>query len=178
MLTRLQTPETVSDFFAASQLASFENQAEILAGYTASPPPTVIKFANGARFYRGAGVSSSGKPAREWGSWWIDVAEVHQREQGYFQLGKGLATLVRHQAAISYDWNDLSGLNQLTLPPGFSMLGLVGRAKWQPTHSAKSPQHLPNVFLMGGIEQIYFRAKDLAVLKEMGVGLQSVMTFE
>jgi hypothetical protein len=169
---------TASDFLAPGNLKEFEHKDHILSGYYQSPAPQVYLFGGGARFYRGAGYSSSGTPARDWGCWWIDVTEVHQREQGYFQNGYGLATLIRHQAAISYDWNDLSGLNELTVPPGVQILGLAGRAKWQPTYSDKSPQHSPKVLLMGGIEQVYFRAADLAKLKGMGVPLQSVMTFE
>jgi hypothetical protein len=177
-MSRHLAPIPINDFLSASQLLPFEKKDEILAGYCTSPTPAVYKFSAGAKFYRGAGASASGSPARDWGSWWIDTSAVHQVEQGYFQSGYGLATLVRHQAAISYDWNDLSGLNELTIPPGVHLLGLAGRAKWQPTYSAKSPSHSPKVFLMGGIEQIYFRAKDLAQIKNMGLGLQSVMTFE
>ncbi|MCU0451369.1 MAG: hypothetical protein MUC97_16265 [Bernardetiaceae bacterium] len=178
MAKRVLVGTSVGAFLDPAQLQSWEDPTGILATYQKMANPLVYQFYGGARFYRAAGVSASGRAANNWGSWWIYDEEIYKNEQGYFNLGVGLASLVRHKAAVSRDWNDIAGLNVLTLPPGATLLGLAGPAKHQPEYSNKSPMHDPGVLLMGGIEQIYFRAKDLEQLKNQGLALQGALTFE
>lgn len=49
--------------------------------------------------------------------------------------------LLRDQLAVSRDWSDLDMFVTLNLPPGASVLALIGQAKMQPYYSPQDPAH-------------------------------------
>lgn len=49
--------------------------------------------------------------------------------------------LLRDQLAVSRDWSDLDSFVALSLPPGSSVLALLGQAQMQPYYSPQDPAH-------------------------------------
>jgi len=164
----MRTAITVSP---AAWLASPPNPtspARVLVNFR--PPVAVCEFKGPARFLRAAGLSRSrGGLANPWGEWWTPeevlsriVTRLDQYE-GWLradELRKAVPAQYRGLAAICRDWNDLSEIWELSLPPGEVLQGLVGQAREQPEYSHLDPKRRTTPMLAGGAEQVFFKVKN------------------
>lgn len=125
--------------------------------------PRAEEFVGPQRFLRATGFQNAAFS----GSWWFaerTLLEI-RGELGRVPLPDGLRQAairgrLRSALAVSLDWNPMSELWLLDLPPGERLAGLVGRAKFQPIHSRRDLRHDSERILSGGEEQIYFPVKN------------------
>lgn len=169
-----------------AQIASFPWNKDLLKGLTPAQVasrmkqsvgsgfggiPKEITFTGSVRFFRGVGPKTTPSDPFDnnaFGGWWFQESDLHKLEAQLARIffteeerRRAFRDTIRAGLAIAYDWNkELSEYWMLDLPAGAKLTGLTGRAKSQPQHSAKHPQHDPNKTFPGGLMQIYFPVKN------------------
>ena len=97
------------------------------------------------------------------GEWWFDADLLHRLDAAYARIyfqsaeKKGaLRDMLRELLAITTEWNDMSEVWALALPPGERLTGYVGRGAPQRLLGNLPPTAKGNRMLVGQAEQIFF----------------------
>ena len=90
------------------------------------------------------------------GDFWLEAnlfsqafyqASVELRQQGFSGEKQGSYAgmmarfLLRDMLGVSHDWSNLDMFVSLNLPPGASLIALIGQARMQPYYSPNDPAH-------------------------------------
>lgn len=162
--------KTISSTPVNTFFSGMPNAGQILSCY--SGVVNVHRYTGPHRFYRAAGNTAAGRLARAYGGeWWadesvlIDIAQKLERAKYWTsatERQRAWPAQYRALTALCGDWNDMSEMFKLELPPGEQIEGLAGPAKEQPEFSATDPhaRHNANRVLVGGAEQVFFKVKN------------------
>ncbi|HUF28331.1 MAG TPA: hypothetical protein VMM18_15240 [Gemmatimonadaceae bacterium] len=168
-------PQATSSRRAATEMVR-ELQKTFVAGRSAravaiGAEVPLARFAGSSMAARQPFTVRDSDPA---GQWWFDERWLGRFDDAMTRIDPrgGLwpdragwkRDLFRDRLAVRHDWNTMSRMWRLHLPPGAALIGLVGRTRRQPTWSRELVLlHDANEFLPGGLEQYYIPHLDRSI---------------
>ena len=97
------------------------------------------------------------------GEWWFDADLLHRLDAAYARIyfeaadkKRALRDMLRELLAISTEWNEMTEVWALALPPGARLVGYVGRGAPQRLFGNLPVSAAGNRMLVGQAEQIFF----------------------
>jgi len=108
-----------------------------------------------------------------YGEWWIDYDLFERFRRATTKMPAGLRAqkvkdFMRARSAVSHDWSNMAGIAELELPPDARTPALIGKAHYQKyITDTKHPEHVPNVFLMGGDTQFYVCFRERSWIRDL-----------
>jgi len=143
----------------------FNDGQAVGTGGMALPQPT--RLPSGQYYYRFAS-STSPRPARVGGGWWIDFEAFKTIEKFAFVNGYRLKDAARLMLALPYDWTKVDVLVRALLKSPLRAYTGVGKpaqgksggadkgTNWIPTQHMRVRQiYIPGLFVKGRSEQLY-----------------------
>ncbi|MBS1643795.1 MAG: hypothetical protein JST36_02045 [Bacteroidetes bacterium] len=128
-------------------------------------------------FYRFAGYCDLYQAANSvLGPWWFSEAVYNSWLIRYRRMRSeqniSFSDFARAQLALPDSWNSKEGLYRMTIGAGKQVEALVGFGRHQPLSGSRDQvlpngkiNETPNVFLIGGEKQYYFKVDDIKCFK-------------
>ena len=101
-----------------------------------------------------------------YGAWWIDYELFEHFRRTTSTLPRTarehkIRAFMRARSAVSYDFNNMAGICELTLPVGSRTPAIIGNAHYQPlVADENSKYYVSNVLWIGGDRQFYVCIRD------------------
>ena len=124
---------------------------------------TCINVQGPALFYRFVGFKGDGKPNEIYGKWWFSEQTFNDFQTRADRLEVKFSQYAKARLALPDAWNSKLDIYQLSLPSGVNIPALKGKGRGQKESYQHKDKHLfyPNVILIGGDDQYYFKVADI-----------------
>jgi hypothetical protein len=101
------------------------------------------------------------------GEWWFDADLLHGLESAYARIyfqqadrKRAIRDMLRELLAITTEWNEITEVWALALPPGETLVAYVGRGAPQALFGNRALSAPGNRMLVGQAEQYFFPVKN------------------